>query len=166
MASILFKGNPVNTEGVLPQKGDQAPNFTLTNESMQDIHLADFKGQRLVLNIFPSIDTGICAMSARRFNAEAAGLSNTVVLNVSKDLPFAQKRFCAAEGLSNVKNASEFKGNGFSSSYKVQMTDGIFAGLFSRAVVVINEQGVVVHSEQVPEIVQEPNYAEAIASLK
>lgn len=166
MSSILFKGNPVNTEGVLPKKGDQAPNFTLTNESMQDIHLADFKGQRLVLNIFPSIDTGICAMSARRFNAEAAGLSNTVVLNVSKDLPFSQKRFCAAEGLTNVKNASEFKGNGFSSAYKVLMTDGIFTGLFSRAVVVINEHGVIVHSEQVPEIVQEPNYAEAIASLK
>jgi thioredoxin-dependent peroxiredoxin len=166
MASITFKGNTITTAGDLPKVGDSAPDFKLTNDSMQDISLKDFEGKRLVLNIFPSIDTGICATSARHFNSDASSLENTVVMNVSKDLPFAQKRFCGAEGLENVKNASEFKNTDFSSNYHVIMNEGPLAGLFSRAVVVIDEKGKVIYTEQVPEIVQEPNYSAAIASLK
>jgi thiol peroxidase len=166
MASITFKGNTIKTVGDLPKVGENAPDFTLTNDSLQDISLKDFSGKRLVLNIFPSIDTGICAMSARHFNGEASSLENTVVMNVSKDLPFAQKRFCGAEGLENVQNASEFKNHGFSSNYSVIMEEGPLAGLFSRAVVVIDEAGKVIYTEQVPEIVQEPDYDSALASLK
>ncbi|GAB5538421.1 MAG: thiol peroxidase [Salibacteraceae bacterium] len=166
MATITFKGDQITTTGSLPKSGEAAPKFTLTNDSMQDITLDDFKGQKLVLNIFPSIDTGICAMSARRFNQEASGMENTTILNVSKDLPFAQKRFCGAEGLEDVKNASEFKNTGFSSNYHVIMESGPLAGLFSRAVVIIDESGKVVYTEQVPEIVQEPNYEKALAALK
>jgi thioredoxin-dependent peroxiredoxin len=165
MASITFKGSPITTVGELPKVGEQAPDFTLTNDSLQDISLKDFAGKRLVLNIFPSIDTGICAMSARHFNGAAASLENTVVMNVSKDLPFAQKRFCGAEGLENVKNASEFKNTGFSSNYAVIMEGGPFVGLFSRAIVVVDENGKVIYTEQVPEIVQEPDYNKALASL-
>ena len=166
MATITFKGSPIKTVGDLPKVGEKAPDFTLTNDSLQDVSLKDFSGKRLVLNIFPSIDTGICAMSARHFNSEASKLTNTVVMNVSKDLPFAQKRFCGAEGLENVQNASEFKNNGFSSYYSVIMEEGPLAGLFSRAVVVIDESGKVIYTEQVPEIVQEPDYNSALASLK
>ena len=166
MASITFKGNTIKTVGDLPKVGEQAPDFTLTNDSLHDISLKDFSGKRLVLNIFPSIDTGICAMSARHFNGDASKLENTIVMNVSKDLPFAQKRFCGAEGLENVQNASEFKNNGFSSKYHVIMEEGPLAGLFSRAVVVIDESGKVIYTEQVPEIVQEPDYDSALASLK
>lgn len=166
MAQITFKGNPVQTAGSLPKVGEQAPDFTLTSDSLGEIKLSDYAGKRLVLNIFPSIDTGICAASARHFNQDASSLENTVVLNVSKDLPFAQKRFCAAEGLENVKNGSEFKNLGFSSNYHVIMQDGPLAGLFSRAVVVVDENGKVIYTEQVPEIVQEPDYASAIAALK
>lgn len=165
MAQILFKGNPLETTGSLPNVGDQAPDFTLTGDDLSDIKLSDFAGKRLVLNIFPSIDTGICAASARHFNEDASSLENTVVLNVSKDLPFAQKRFCAAEGLENVKNGSEFKGATFTNNYHVIMNGGPLAGLMSRAVVVIDEAGKVIYTEQVPEIVQEPDYAAAIASL-
>lgn len=166
MANITFKGNAISTTGNLPEVGQQAPDFTLTNDGLQDISLSDFSGKRLVLNIFPSIDTGICAMSARHFNGAASSLDNTVVMNVSKDLPFAQKRFCGAEGLENVKNASEYKSTGFSSNYHVIMNDGPLAGLFSRAVVVIDENGKVIYTEQVPEIVQEPDYDAALAALK
>lgn len=166
MASITFKGSTIKTTGDLPKVGEKAPDFILTNDGLQDISLKDFSGKRLVLNIFPSIDTGICAMSARHFNSEASGLENTVVMNVSKDLPFAQKRFCGAEGLESVQNASEFKNLGFSSNYHVIMEEGPLAGLFSRAVVVIDEGGKVIYTEQVPEIVQEPDYDSALASLK
>ena len=166
MASITFKGSTIKTVGELPKVGEQAPDFSLTNDSLQDVSLKDFAGKKLVLNIFPSIDAGICAMSARQFNSEASNLENTVVMNVSKDLPFAQKRFCGAEGLENVKNASEFKNLGFSSNYNVIMEGGPFVGLFSRAVVVIDENVKVIYTEQVPEIVQEPDYKNALASLK
>lgn len=165
MATITFKGNEVKTQGDLPEVGSQAPDFSLVGGDLNELKLSDFAGKRLVLNIFPSIDTGICAASARHFNESASGLDNTVVLNVSKDLPFAQKRFCAAEGLENVQNGSEFKDNGFSSNYHVIMEGGPLAGLFSRAVVVIDEEGKVIYTEQVPEIVQEPNYEAALASL-
>ncbi len=166
MATITFKGTSITTVGSLPNVGDQAPDFSLTNNSVQDISMADFAGKRVILNIFPSIDTGICAMSARHFNGVASGLDNTIVMNVSKDLPFAQKRFCGAEGLENVQNASEFKNTGFSSNYAVIMNEGPLAGLFSRAIVVIDEAGKVIYTEQVPEIVQEPDYDAALASLK
>jgi thioredoxin-dependent peroxiredoxin len=166
MANITFKGAPISSVGSLPNVGDQAPDFSLTNNSMKDISMADFAGKRLILNIFPSIDTGICAMSARHFNGVASGLDNTIVMNVSKDLPQAQKRFCGAEGLENVQNASEFRNTGFSSNYEVIMNDGPLAGLFSRAIVVIDAAGKVIYTEQVPEIVQEPDYDAALASLK
>jgi len=166
MATITFKGSNITTVGELPKVGEQAPDFKLTNDSLQDVSMKDFAGKRLVLNIFPSIDTGICALSAKHFNGAASELDNTVVMNVSKDLPFAQKRFCGAEGLENVKNASEFKNHGFSSNYHVIMNDGPLAGLFSRAVVILDEAGKVIYTEQVPEIVQEPDYDAALATLK
>lgn len=165
MAQITHRGNTVHTVGDLPKVGETAPDFAVTGADLKDIRLSDFTGKRLVLNIFPSLDTGICAMSVRQFNARAAGLSNTVVLNVSKDLPFAQKRFCAAEGIENVLNGAEYKNDGFSSNYKVKLLDGSLAGLFSRAVVIINESGKVIYTEQIPEISQEPNYDAAMAAL-
>jgi thiol peroxidase len=165
MAQITFKGNALRTAGSLPKVGEAAPDFTLTKDDLSDTSLKDFKGKRLVLNIFPSIDTSICAASVRKFNEQAGKLKNAAVLCVSKDLPFAQKRFCASEGLTNVINASEYKNTAFSDAYKVKMVEGPLAGLFSRAVVVIDEQGKVLHAEQVPEIAQEPDYAKALSVL-
>jgi thioredoxin-dependent peroxiredoxin len=165
MAQITFKGNPIHTAGNLPKVGDHAPDFTVTKDNLSDTSLKDFQGKRLVLNIFPSIDTPVCATSVRKFNEQAAKLKNTTVLCVSRDLPFAQKRFCASEGLNNVINASEYKNTSFSDAYKVKMVDGPLAGLLSRAVVVIDEHGKVIHSEQVPEIAQEPDYAKALSVL-
>lgn len=166
MAEITFKGETIHTVGSIPQKGQKAPDFKLTNGSLQDVGLGNYKGKRLVLNIFPSIDTGTCAASVRRFNQEAAGLENTVVLNISKDLPFAQKRFCAAEGIENVENLSQYKDTNFSEAYQVDMLEGALNGLMSRAVVVVNENAEVIHSEQVSEIIIEPNYEAALAALK
>lgn len=166
MTQITFKGTPIQTTGSLPEVGSAAPDFKLVGGDMSDVCLADFRGKRLVLNIFPSIDTGICAMSATRFNKEVNDLDNTVVLNVSKDLPFAQKRYCAAEGLEAIQNASDFRHNSFNETYPVIMQGGPLAGLFSRAVVVIDEAGEVIHTEQVPEIVQEPDYEAALNALK
>ena len=162
---INLGDHQIKTAGNLPAVGTKAPSFVLTGTDLADMHLSDFTGKRLVLNIFPSIDTGTCAASARRFNQEASSLENTVVLNVSKDLPFAQKRFCAAEGLENVVNGSEFKTTSFSENYGVTMQEGRLAGLFSRAVVVIDGAGNVLYTEQVPSIGQEPDYEAAIASL-
>ena len=166
MAQITFKGNPFNTAGSLPKVGDSAPDFKVTKADLSDASIKDFKGKKVVLNIFPSIDTPVCAASVRRFNKEAADLKNTVVLCVSKDLPFAQKRFCAAEGLENVLTASEYKNSSFSDAYKVKIVDGPLAGLFSRAIVLVDENGKVTYTEQVPEIAQEPDYAKALAALK
>lgn len=165
MADITLKGNAIQTAGTIPQKGEKAPDFELTGMDMQNKNLSNYAGKKLVLNIFPSIDTGTCAASVRRFNSDAAGMDNTVVLNISRDLPFAQKRFCAAEGIENVENLSEFRNDSFSSAYKTSILNGPLAGLMSRAVVVVNEEGTVIHSEQVPEIVDEPNYEAALASL-
>lgn len=165
MATITFKGSPVNTKGNLPAVGAKAPDFKLTGVDLSEKTLPDFKGKRLVLNIFPSVDTGVCAASVRHFNEKASGLENTVVLCVSKDLPFAHNRFCAAEGLDNVMGLSEFKDSNFSDAYQVVMTDGPLAGLMSRAVVVIDEDGNVKYTEQVPEIGQEPDYDAALSSL-
>ncbi len=165
MAQITFKGSPIHTAGSLPKVGGPAPEFKLTKSDLGDTSLKDYKGKRIVLNIFPSLDTPVCATSVRKFNQEASKLQNTVVLCISKDLPFAQKRFCAAEGLQNVVTLSEYKDSGFSDPYKIKITDGPLAGLFSRAIVVIDETGKVKYTEQVPEIAQEPDYAKALASL-
>ncbi|HEY9124179.1 MAG TPA: thiol peroxidase [Bacteroidales bacterium] len=166
MAKITFKGNPVNTAGSLPAVGSKAPDFELTKTDLGSITLAELKGKKVVLNIFPSVDTGVCAASVRQFNAKAAGLSNTVVVCISKDLPFAHARFCGAEGINNVVSASEYKDDNFSKSYGVLMTDGPLKGLLSRAVVVIDTDGTVKYTEQVPDIVQEPNYDGALDALK
>jgi len=166
MAEIKFKGNPVHTQGQLPEVGSAAPDFKLTNTDLGEVSLGDFNGKRVVLNIFPSVDTGICAMSVRRFNELAGSMDNTAVINVSKDLPFAHKRFCGAEGIENVVSTSSFRDPEFSSRYGVDMVDGPLAGLMSRAVVVLDENGVVKYTEQVPDITQEPDYDNALSALK
>jgi thiol peroxidase len=165
MSTITLKGNAVNTIGTLPKVGSPLKDFTLVKDDLSEKSLSDYKGRKIVLNIFPSIDTGICAASARKFNEEASTLDNTVVINVSKDLPFALKRFCAAEGLDNVENLSDFRGS-FGTDYGVTLADSGMKGLLSRAVVVADEEGQIVYTEQVPEIAQEPNYEAALAALK
>jgi thiol peroxidase len=166
MARITFKGSPFQTAGTLPAIGSTAPDFKLTKSDLSDTSLKDFRGKRVVLNIFPSLDTPVCAASVRRFNAEASKLENTVVLCISRDLPFAQGRFCAAEGLKNVVTASEYRSSNFSDAYGVRIQDGPLSGLLSRAVVVIDPDGKVKYTEQVPEIAQEPDYAAALAAVK
>lgn len=166
MATITFKGNPVHTSGDLPKVGSKALDFCLTNAGLADVSLADYAGKRIVMNIFPSIDTGICAMSVRRFNQEVEKLENTVVLCISADLPFAASRFCGAEGLGNVVTLSELRSpRNFGETYGLRMVDGPLAGLMSRAVVVLDETGTVIYTEQVPEIAQEPNYEPVVAIL-
>jgi thiol peroxidase len=166
MAQITFKGNPIHTAGSLPGIDSTAPDFTVVKSDLSPISLSELRGKRVVLNIFPSLDTSVCATSVRRFNAEAAKLENTVVLCISRDLPFAHKRFCVAEGINNVVTGSEYRNSDFSDAYGIRITDGPLAGLHSRAVVVINEQGKIIYAEQVPEIAQEPAYEKAIAALK
>lgn len=166
MAEIKFKGNPVHTQGQLPEVGTKAPDFKLTNTDLSEISLSELNGKRVVLNIFPSVDTGVCAASVRRFNELAGSMDNTAVVNVSKDLPFAHKRFCGAEGIENVESTSSFRDPEFSSRYGVDMTDGPLAGLMSRAVVVLDENGNVKYTEQVPDITQEPDYDSALNALK
>lgn len=166
MANITFKGNPVTTAGTLPEVGTKAPNFTLTGVNLANVQLSDYAGKKVVLNIFPSIDTGTCAASVRRFNQEAQSLDDTVVLCISKDLPFAHKRFCGAEGLDNVISLSEFKDSSFSNAYKVRTENGPLEGLHSRCIVVIDENGMIKHTEQVAETIEEPNYDNALAALK
>ncbi|MEI7896084.1 MAG: thiol peroxidase [bacterium] len=166
MATIALHGNPIHTIGSLPGTGTAAPDFLLTKTDLSDVSLSAFAGKQIVLNIFPSLDTAVCATSVRKFNAQAEKHPGTVVLCVSKDLPFAHARFCAAEGLANVVSASELRNGNFGNSYGVLITDGPLAGLFSRAVVILDEKGVVIYSEQVPDIVQEPDYDAALASLK
>lgn len=165
MASITLGGNPIHTSGELPKVGSQAPDFKLVKNDLSIATLADFKGSKLVLNIFPSIDTGTCATSVRKFNETASQLENTKVLCISRDLPFAQKRFCGAEGLENVINLSDFKSGSFGKDYGLEITDGVLAGLHSRVVLVVDENGTVTYTQQVPEIADEPNYDAAIAAL-
>ena len=165
MASITLKGNPVSTVGELPANGSAAPSFNAVKTDLSGCSLADLAGKKVILNIFPSIDTGVCAASTRHFNESASSLENTVVICVSADLPFALGRFCGAEGLENVVPVSTFRNPEFGSAYGVTIADGALAGLLSRAVVVIDEAGKVVYSEQVPEITQEPNYDAALAAL-
>lgn len=165
MAQITLKGNAINTLGNLPEIGTKAPNFELVANDLSVKTLADFAGKKVVLNIFPSLDTATCAASVRRFNAEASKLENTVVLCISKDLPFAQARFCGAEGLDQVHTLSDFRDGNFGKSYNVEIVDGPLAALESRAVVIVDENGTVTYTQQVPEIVDEPNYEEALKAL-
>ena len=165
MATITLGGNPINTNGELPKVGSNAPQFQLVKTDLSEVTLADFAGSKLVLNIFPSVDTGTCAASVRHFNESASKLENTKVLCISRDLPFAQKRFCGAEGLENVVNLSDFKSGSFGKDYGLEMTDGPLNALHSRVVIVLDENGVVKYSEQVAEIADEPNYEAALASL-
>lgn len=157
MATTNFKGSPVQTNGELPKVGTKAPDFKLVKGDLSEVTLADFAGKKLILNIFPSIDTGVCATSVRNFN-KVASESGIPVLCVSKDLPFASSRFCGAEGLNDVITASDFRYNNFATDYGVLMTDGPLSGLCARAVVVLDENGVVTYTELVPEITQEPQY--------
>ena len=165
MAQVTLRGNPVQVDGQLPQVGQQAPAFTLVGSGLADVSLSSLAGKRKVLNIFPSIDTPTCATSVRKFNAQASQLANTVVLCVSADLPFAQARFCGAEGLDNVVNLSTMRGAEFLKDYGVAIAAGPLAGVAARAVVVLDENDKVLHSELVGEIADEPNYAAAIAVL-
>lgn len=163
MATTAFKGNSVNTVGDLPAEGDKAPAFILVGEGLSELSSSELPGRK-VLNIFPSIDTGVCAASVRKFNELAAELEGTTVINVSHDLPFAQARFCGAEGIDKVKVGSAFRST-FGEDYGVQMADGPMAGLLARSVVVVEEDGSVSHSQLVPEITQEPDYDAVLAAL-
>ncbi|MEH6746588.1 MAG: thiol peroxidase [Maribacter arcticus] len=165
MASVTLKGNAIHTLGSLPATGGKAPEFQLTKNDLSTVKLSDYEGSRVVLNIFPSVDTGTCAQSVRQFNKEAAELDNTIVLCVSKDLPFAQARFCGAEGIENVEMLSDFRDGNFGKSYHVDFSDGPLAPLHSRAVVVVDEKGNVLYTEQVAEITEEPNYKAALKAL-
>lgn len=165
MANITLGGNPVTTSGELPKIGTKAPNFTLVKTDLSTVSLADYKGGKLVLNIFPSVDTGTCAASVRQFNQKASTLSNTTVLCISRDLPFAQNRFCGAEGLENVVSLSDFRDGSFGKAYGLTIKNGPLEGLHSRVVVVIDEEGNVKYTEQVADIKDEPNYENALAAL-
>ena len=165
MANITLGGNPIHTLGTLPAVGSKAPNFFLVANDLSSVSLADYAGSRLVLNIFPSVDTGTCATSVRAFNEKASALENTKILCISRDLPFAQKRFCGAEGIDNAVILSDFKKGSFGQDYGLEITDGPLAGLHSRAIIVIDEKGSVVYTEQVGEIADEPNYDNALAVL-
>ncbi len=164
MATVTLKGNPITTLADLPAVGTQAPDFTLTGADLADVKLADFAGKRLVLNIFPSVDTPTCAASVRKFNQVLSSLDNTAVLNISADLPFAQARFCGAEGLENVSSGSSFR-SAFGKDYGVEFATGPLTGLLSRAVVVLDTQGKVIYTEQVAETADEPSYEAAVAAL-
>jgi len=165
MSTVTLKGNAFEVAGNLPAVGSTAPAFTLTGNDLSDVKLADFAGQKKVLNIFPSVDTPVCAASVRKFNETAAQQANTVVLNISADLPFAQARFCGAEGIEGAKSASTFRAAEFAQAYGVKIANGPLAGLNARAVVVLDENNVVKHAELVAEVTNEPNYEAALAAL-
>ncbi len=165
MASITLKGNSIHTCGDLPKVGSTAPDFILLKNDLSTVNLTAYAGKKKVLSVFPSIDTPVCATSVRKFNERAAGLANTAVLNISADLPFAQKRFCAAEGITGVETLSTFRSS-FAKDYGLEIADGPLAGLCSRAIIVLDENNKVIYTEQVPEITQEPDYEKAIAALK
>ena len=165
MATVTLKGNPFKTSGELPKVGTKAPDFKLTANDLSTKTLGDFAGSKLVLNIFPSVDTGTCAQSVRQFNKEASELVNTKVLCISHDLPFAHARFCGAEGLENVISLSDFKDGSFGKNYGLNFVTGPLEALHSRSVVVLSENGTVLYTEQVPETVDEPNYKAALKTL-
>ncbi|MGI9545765.1 MAG: thiol peroxidase [Flavobacteriaceae bacterium] len=165
MATVTLKGNEIHTSGNLPEVGRPAPDFTLTRGDLSSATLNDYKGKKVVLNVFHSIDTGTCAQSVRQFNNEAAELDNTVVLCVSRDLPFAMNRFCGAEGIENVETLSDFKDGNFGKQYGLEYIDGPIQGLLSRVIVVLDADGNVTYTEQVQETVDEPNYQAALEAL-
>lgn len=165
MATITLKGNPIHTNGELPKVGSTAPDFTLVDKDLNDVGLGSFKGKKKVLNIVPSLDTSVCATSTRKFNAFAKGRQDTVIMSISADLPFAQSRFCQAEGLENVRTLSMMRSNAFAKDYGVLIQDGPLAGITARAVVVLDDRDRVVYTELVPEIAQEPDYDKALAAL-
>jgi thiol peroxidase len=165
MATVTLKGNQIHTSGNLPKVGEKAPNFKLIKNDLSTTSLSDYKGKAVVLNIFPSIDTGTCAQSVRQFNKELNEIDDVIVLCISRDLPFAQARFCGAEGLKNVINLSDFNTNDFGKTYGLDFIDGPLNGLHSRAIVVIDENGIITHTEQVSEIVNEPNYKAVFEAL-
>lgn len=166
MAKVTFKGNEVHTNGTLPAVGAEAPDFKGVKSDLSELSLSDLKGKKVVINVFPSLDTSVCATSVRHFNKAAASFSNTVVLAVSKDLPFAHGRFCTTEGIDKVVTLSAFRCSCFEDKYGMLLTDGPLKGLFARGVIVVNEAGKVVYTELVPEITTEPNYDAALAALK
>ena len=166
MSNVTLRGQNTEVKGNLPSLGTKAMDFSLVGEGLDNLSLASFQGKRKVLNIFPSVDTPTCASSVRKFNVEASSLSNTVVLNISQDLPFAQKRFCAAEGLKNVVNLSTFRDQSFLLQYGVLLASGPLSGLCARAVIILDESDKVIHVELVSEIADEPNYSAAISVLK
>jgi thiol peroxidase len=166
MASVTLRGNPITVGGTFPKAGDSAPDFNLTDKDLKDVSLKDFAGKRKVISILPSLDTPVCAKSTKVFNEKAAAMGDTVVLVVSADLPFAQKRFCGAEGLEGVCTLSTLRGRDFHQKYGVDIQDGPLRGLTARGVVVLDAGNKVVHAELVPEIAQEPNYDAALAALK
>ncbi len=165
MAQITLKGNPIHTIGELPKSGTRANNFLLVKSDLSEVKLSDFHGKTVILNIFPSVDTGTCAMSVRQFNSRAASLDNTVVLCISADLPFAQSRFCGAEGIENVVMLSTFRNESFAVDYGIKLIDGPLKGLNARSIVVIDENGMVKYTELVAETTHEPNYDAAVAAL-
>lgn len=165
MSTVKFKGGSVTLSGKIPQKVNQAPEFLLTKNDLSDVSSKDFSGTKIVMNIFPSVDTGVCAASVRRFNQEAARLAGTKVLCISRDLPFAQARFCGAEGIDNVIMLSELRNRDFGKDYGLAMNDGPLAGLLARAVIVVDENRKVVYSQLVPEITEEPDYDAVIKFL-
>ena len=166
MATVTFKGNPIEVAGDFPKVGDTAPAFTLVGTDLKDVSLQDFAGKRKVLNIVPSLDTPVCATSTRKFNEQAGGLTDTAVLVISADLPFASGRFCSTEGLDNVVALSTLRGREFMKAYGVDIVSGPLVGLTARAVLVLDENDKVLHAELVPEIAQEPDYVTALAALK
>lgn len=165
MSQITFKNKPVTTYGHLPESGERAPHFELIKSDLSTAILQDYRGKRVIMNIFPSIDTGVCATSVRNFNEKAGTLKNTVVLCISRDLPFAQKRFVDDEGLENIENLSDFRDRNFGKDYGLEMIDGPLEGLLSRVVIVLDETGKIIHSEQVKDIGEEPDYLEALKPL-
>lgn len=166
MTTVTFQGNPVQLCGDLPEIGKPAPKFGGVKADLTTVHLPEYLGRRVLLNIFPSLDTPVCAASVRRFNKEASSLANTVVLCVSKDLPFAQTRFCSVEGLDNVTALSVFRCRHFDERYGLSMADGPLKGLLARAVIIVNEEGNIVYEQLVPEITQEPDYEAALDVLR
>ncbi len=165
MAKITFKGNPVNTSGNLPVKGSKAPGFTLVKSDLGEMSLSELKGKKVLLNIFASLGTSVCSTSVRKFNQMAAGMNNTVVLAISKDLPFAHAAFCSTEGITNVVPLSGFRDTDFGKAYGMDTLDGPFKGLYARSVVVIDESGKVVYTQLVPDTTQEPDYEAALAAI-
>ncbi len=166
MPTVTLKGTPVHTKGNFTQTGHQAPDFTLVKSDLSELTLSSLKGKKVILNIFPSLGTAVCAMSVRKFNELATQIDNTVVLAISKDLPFAHARFCTTEGIKNVTGLSAFRNNTFGEDYGITLTDGPLAGLLARAVIVLDEQGKIIYAQLVPEITEEPDYEKALRSIK